>query len=285
VFYLLLVSLIWAFSFGLIKGRLAGLDPAAVGLVRIGLSALVFLPFLRLAGTNGKQRVQLAATGAVQFGVMYVLYLHAFRYLQAYEVALFTITTPVYLTIVDAILERRVQWLHAAAALLSVAGAAVIVWRNSASLETLRGVVLLQASNLCFAIGQLAYRRIRRAMTGSTDRSVFGWLYLGAFAAAGAASLSSTSWLEFHPTAAQWGVLVYLGVLSSGLCFFWWNMGATRVNAGTLAVLNNAKVPLGVACSLLFFNEAASGWRLAVSGSLMALAVWLSERTAHRKPV
>lgn len=278
MFLLLLVSLIWAFSFGLIKGKLTGLDPAAVGLVRIGLSALVFLPFLRLKGTTARQRVQLGATGAIQFGLMYVLYLHAFKYLQAYEVALFTITTPLFLAVVDSILERRLHSRHAAAALLSVAGAALVVWQGTSTVGTLRGVLLLQASNLCFAIGQLAYRRIRLRTTGVPDRSVFGWLYLGALLAAGAASATDTAWTAFRPTLEQWAVLAYLGLLSSGLCFFWWNLGATRVNAGTLAAMNNAKVPLGVACSLVFFGESASWSRLLLGGGLMAAAVWLAER-------
>ena len=71
-------------------------------------------------------------------------------------------------------------------------------------------------------------------------------------------------------------LLVYLGVLASGLCFFLWNIGATRVSAGTLAVMNNAKVPLGVACSLLFFGEHANLLTLAASFGLLGGAVCLA---------
>ena len=46
--YLVIVSLIWAFSFGLIKTYLVGLDPFVVSGIRIGIALLVFLPFLRL---------------------------------------------------------------------------------------------------------------------------------------------------------------------------------------------------------------------------------------------
>ncbi len=71
-------------------------------------------------------------------------------------------------------------------------------------------------------------------------------------------------------------------MISSGACFFWWNLGASRVNAGTLAVFNNAKVPLGVACSLLFFGEHADLPRLLVGGVLMAAALWVAERPPAR---
>ena len=46
--YLLAVSLIWAFSFGLIKGNLVGLDSNFVSFVRLFISFLVFVPFLKI---------------------------------------------------------------------------------------------------------------------------------------------------------------------------------------------------------------------------------------------
>ncbi|HZU86422.1 MAG TPA: EamA family transporter, partial [Anaerolineaceae bacterium] len=44
--YLWVVSFLWAFSFGIIKDTLSGLDPFFVALVRLSLALLVFLPFL-----------------------------------------------------------------------------------------------------------------------------------------------------------------------------------------------------------------------------------------------
>ena len=81
----------------------------------------------------------------------------------------------------------------------------------------------------------------------------------------------------FAPTPVQWGVLAYLGVLASGICFFLWNRGATLVNPGTLAAMNNAKIPLMVICSLAFFGETPDWTRLLVGAVLMGVAVWLTE--------
>ena len=281
--YLVLVSIIWAFSFGLIKNQLAGLDSTAVAVVRIAFSLLIFAPLLRVRALTLRQIIQLFLTGAIQFGLMYVLYLRSYHGLQAFEVALFTITTPLYLALGDAILERRWELKHGLAALLSVIAALVIVWRKAPTDNFWRGLLLLQISNFCFAAGQLAYRCIRKPMTGVKDRDVFGWLYLGAFVATGISSLFVTPWSQFHPSLPQWGVLAYLGILASGLCFFWWNRGALLVNAGTLASMNNAKIPLGVLMSLLFFNEAHtlsahdSVPRLVVGVALLCIALWLAE--------
>jgi drug/metabolite transporter (DMT)-like permease len=194
--YLLVVSLVWAFSFGLIKGRLSGIDPTAVAVLRLVLSLLVFLPFVRLRAAPRKLQVRLAAIGAVQFGIMYVLYLHAFAYLQAFEVALFTITTPLFVALLDSAWERRFVPVHAIAAVLSVAGAAVIVWQHGATGGAVLGVLLVQASNLCFAAGQLAWKRVRARLAPETrDSAVFAWLYAGAVvSAARGPCLRPTGW-------------------------------------------------------------------------------------------
>lgn len=275
---LLIVSLIWAFSFGLIKGRLAGLDPTAVAVLRLALAAVVFAPFLRLKAFPPRLGLAYAAIGAVQFGGMYALYLRAFAHLQAYEVALFTIFTPVYLALLDAAVERQFRARHFAAALLSVAGAGLVIWNAAPGSGLTAGFLLVQGSNLCFAAGQLAYKRLRAAVPVGRDRELFGLLYAGALVATALFSAYATDWTAFRPTPSQWGVLAYLGILASGLCFFWWNLGATRVNTGTLAAFNNAKVPLGVACSLLFFGESADLVRLSASLLLLGAAVWIAER-------
>lgn len=275
---LLVVSLVWAFSFGLIKGRLAGLDPAGVAVVRIAFAALVFVPLLRLGRLPVIAGLRFALIGALQFGAMYVFYLRAFAHLQAHEVALFTIFTPLYIALVDAALDRRFRTAHVLAAVLSVVGAAFVMAETELRPGLAAGFGLVQLSNICFALGQLAYKRLRGSCPDLRDRELFGLLYLGALVATGLFSLSATDWSQFRPTTSQWGVLAYLGVLASGLCFFWWNLGALRVNTGTLAAFNNAKVPLGVACSLVFFGETADLPRLTASLVLLTVAVVVAER-------
>lgn len=274
--WLLLVSFVWAFSFGLIKGRLAGLDPVAVAAIRMAIASLIFLPWIRYRALGPASIARLALVGALQFGVMYVVYLKAFAYLQAYEVALFTIFTPLYLTFFDAVLERRWRVRFLGAAALAAAGAGVALWQRRPDSALLIGFSLIQLSNLCFAAGQVWYRRIRPRFPASIgDKHAFGWLCLGATATALLASLAAAPWTAFRPTGSQWLVLLYLGGVASGLGFFLWNLGATRVNAGVLAVFNNAKIPLGIACSLLFFGESAEPFRLLASFALLGAALWL----------
>ncbi|MBP7141933.1 MAG: EamA family transporter [Opitutaceae bacterium] len=274
--WLLLVSFIWAFSFGLIKGRLAGVDPAIVAFVRMAIATAVFLPFLKPRALGAKLALRLLAIGALQFGLMYLLYLHAYRYLQAHEIALFTILTPFYLALLDAIFEKRWRMRYLAGGALAVVGGAVVTWHRADEAGAAAGFFLVQGSNLCFAAGQILYRRARPLFPdGIKDHQVFAWLATGAAVVAGLMTLASSSWTEFAPTIPQILVLLYLGAIASGLGFFLWNFGATQVNAGLLSVFNNLKIPLGILCSLVFFQERTDLIRLLSSLGLLLLAIWL----------
>lgn len=282
---LLLVSLLWAFSPGLIKHFLGDLPSPAVAAVRLGLTFLVFAPFLRPGLLARRTSAWLAGIGAIQFGLMYLLYLQAFKHLQGHEVFLFTILTPLYVVLLDAAIDNKFVPRHGLAALLSVVGAGVIIPRGVGTADVMTGFLLVQGANLCFAAGQVAYKRTRPALAPkATDAQLFAWLALGGFITTALVAAPAAKWSAFRPDATQWLVLAFLGLVASGGGFFLWNLGLARVNAGTLAAMNNAKIPLGVAVSLLVFLEPTHLPRLVASLALLGAAVWIAERGATKLP-
>ncbi len=275
---LLLVSLLWAVSPGLIKQFLGDLPAAAVAAIRLGLTFLAFAPCLRPGLFAKRTTAWLAGIGGIQFGLMYLLYLQAYQHLKGHEVYLFTILTPLYVVLLDSALVNKLAPRHALAALLSVVGAALIIPRQVGTADVMIGFLLVQGANLCFAAGQVAYKRTRPALAEkATESQIFAWLALGGFVVAALYAAPVTPWTTFAPKPTQWLVLLFLGVVASGGGFFLWNRGAAQVNAGTLAVLNNAKVPLGVAVSLLVFREKGNLPYLLASVALLSLAVWIAE--------
>jgi drug/metabolite transporter (DMT)-like permease len=278
---LLITSIIWAFSFGLIKKYLAGLDAGFVAFARLALSFLLFLPLLRPRKISRTLTLRLLAIGAIQFGLMYVLYIQSFRFLAAHQVALFTIFTPLFVALVDDLWGKRFQPLHFWTALLAVAGTAVIVYSGLGTSGLWAGFFLVQASNLCFALGQILYRRLPPVDRGWKERDGFAWLYLGGTVAALPAMVLGPGAPPGSLDGGQVLVLLYLGLLASGVGFFLWNVGATRVSAGLLAVFNNVKIPLAVAVSLVLFGERTDLVRLALGGSVILLALAMNSRTGQ----
>lgn len=290
--YLIAVSLVWAFSFGLIKTILTGLDPGFVAWARMLVALPLFLPWLRARGLGPRLIAGLLAIGAVQYGLMYMLYIAAYQRLSAHEVALLTVFTPIYVALVHDALARRVAPRTIALALLAALGAGVIE-SGDVALDPVDararwvGVLLVQAANLCFAAGQVLYRALRRRRAELEDHRVFALLYLGALLVTSVGTTLRGGWSSAAALSGeQLTALLYLGAVASGLCFFAWNKGAVTVSPATLAVFNNLKVPLAVAAALLVFGEQADVGRLLVGGALLVVAAAgaLSEKPATRAP-
>lgn len=278
--FLVLASLLWSVSFALIKS--SGIHPDVLSAARLGLAALLFVPFLVRRPSGGDPETprglpwKLAGIGALQFGLMYVVVMRSYRVLAGHEVALLTATTPIFVVLFEGLIARRVAARAVLGALIAVAAALMLRWPADGRFAggddrgILTGIALVGAANAAWALGQVLYRRV---MPDAAVRP-FGWMYIGAFAVAG-------SWAALQTTAAEWALdstqlakVLYLGLVPSGLAFYLWNRGALSVEVGVLAVLNNLKVPLAVAVALAPpFSEPFDGTRLGASAALLTLAL------------
>ncbi|UYG02379.1 carboxylate/amino acid/amine transporter [Halomonas sp. LR3S48] len=282
--YLIGVTALWAFSFSLIGVYLAGqVDSYFAVMVRVSLAALVFLPFLRPSLLVGRQRLALMGLGAVQLGIMYIFFYQSFLLLSVPEVLLFTIFTPLYVTLLDDALFGRFTPFYLLTAALAVLGAAVIRYDGIDSGFWL-GFLVVQGANFCFALGQVGYRRLSTSLPAELPRhSVFAWFYLGALVVALPAFALLGNAAALPSTGVQWGVLAWLGLVASGLGYFFWNLGATRVDAGALAIMNNALIPAGLAVNLVIWNRDADLVRLALGGAIIVGSLVLNEWWLRRR--
>ena len=234
------------------------------------LALVLFLPWLLKSTSSKAQAMALAAIGAIQLGLMYLLLYHSFLYLSVAEVLLFTILTPVYISILDYFWRYKklhLRWLGPA--LLAIAGALVIRYQNL-SADFWWGLLLIQAANLCFAFGQVAYRQLNLGSTGS-QRYNFGWFFVGATLISLLATALFADWNKMPSTTLDYGILAWLGLVASGLGYWLWNAGARQVNANQLAVMNNVLIPAGLVVNFVFWQQNVNWWTLS-AGSVLILA-------------
>lgn len=276
--YLLIVSIIWAFSFGIIKGNLTGLDSNFVAFARMVLSLIIFLPLLRCQKLKPRYIIKFILIGMVQYGLMYVTYIYSYQYLEAYQVALFTIFTPIYVTLINDFLEKKFHPLFFISAFLSVVGTAIIVFTKIKQIELQFGFLFMQISNLSFAFGQVYYKKLMTKIPEKTDISIYGLLYFGAVLFTGLFSLFTTDYSNLTISNNQIYSLLYLGIFASGICFFLWNFGARKTDTGILSIFNNLKIPLAIFVSLIFFNESANITRLVIGGTVILGAIVLNQK-------
>lgn len=279
---LVITTLLWAASFSLIGEYLAGqVDSWFAVLVRVALATMVFLPFLRWRGLSLKIILLYMLVGAFQLGIMYLFVFQAYNYLSVVEFLLFTVLTPLYITLFYDLLERQhLRWGYLLSAMLAVIGAAIIRYDHLSGSFWL-GLLYVQLANISFAIGQVGYKRMMEIYP-IPQRQAFSWFYIGA------CTIALFGWMIFGDvsklptTKIQWGVLIWLGVGASGIGYFMWNYGATQVDAGTLAIMNNMLVPAGLLVNFVVWQQHPDWLGFILGSSLLLLSLWVHRHWLYR---
>jgi len=278
-----LVTFIWGFSFSLIGVYLSGhVNSYLAVFIRVLIALLIFLPFFRPRTFALNKLLALVAIGGVQVGATYLFLYHAFAYLTVPEVLLFTIFTPLWITVIDEFIigRRRLPLRWWLAAVISVIGAAVIRY-DGINQGALTGFMLIQGANLCFAIGQVAYKRL--PLGGIKQQSqVFACFFMGASLVSGLGVVLFGDWHIQAISLNQWAVLIWLGVGASAFGYLAWSIAIKQVNTGQVATMNNMLIPVGILVNFLFWNSEIEWLRLIIGAGLIVSSVWLCSQA---KPV
>ncbi|MBI0060266.1 DMT family transporter [Gilliamella sp. M0320] len=278
MYYLIFVTIVWSFSFSFIAVYLSGqVDTWFAVVMRVLLAFITFIPFLRLKNVSVKQMLLLMGVGACQLGIMYFFYYNSFQYISVPEVLLFTISTPIYVTIIYDLLQgHRLRLNYLLTAIIAVIGAAIIRY-DLISRDFIIGFLLIQGANIVFALGQVGYKRIME-LYPLPQHQAFAWVYFGAIVVA------TIGWLLFGnadklpTTQLQWGIIIWLGVVASGLCYFLWNLGATKVDSGTLAIMNNLVIPTGILVNVIIWHQSIDWGRFTVGSAVIVFALILHHK-------
>jgi len=70
--------------------------------------------------------------------------------------------------------------------------------------------------------------------------------------------------------------LLWLGVAASGIGYYLWNKGVTRVDSGTMAIMNNALIPAGLVIDFFFNNQQINYSRLIAGAALILVSLVLN---------
>ena len=253
--YLIAISILWSFSFGIIKYGLAGIDSSFISFAR-NVIALTF--FTSITIYNIKKfsfDLKLVGIGALQFGLMYIFYIESYQYLPAYLIATFTITTPIYVVLASKYLNGNLLNRNGIYAILLVIIGSYLMRFNSLNLEDfMLGFVLIQCANIFFATGQILFKKWNDKNKDKDIVHNFSQLFFGATLITSIFYFLGSSESAIL-TQSNLFSLLFLGIISSGIGFLMWNIGATKVSAEKLAIMNNAVIPIAIFNSYLIFGE------------------------------
>ncbi len=253
--YLTIVSILWSFSFGIIKFGLTGVDSIFISFFR---SLIAFIFFSSLTLYNIKKfsyDTKLIIIGAIQFGLMYVFYIQSYQYLPAYLIATFTITTPIFVGLFSqALMKESFSKNGILSIILVLIGSFMMRFNLANPLDYWLGFILIQCANMFFASGQIMFKKW---YTENSDKDIvhnFSQMFFGATIVT---SLFYFQTLDVQNILSTTNLLslIFLGLCSTGIGFLLWNIGASKISNTRLAVMNNVVIPLAVLNSFFIFGE------------------------------
>jgi len=241
--YLIAISILWSFSFGIIKYGLAGIDSSFISFAR-NVIALTFFSSVTIYNIKKFSfDLKLVGIGALQFGLMYIFYIESYQYLPAYLIATFTITTPIYVVLASKYLNGNSLNRNGIYAILFVIIGSYLMRFNSLNLKDyMLGFVLIQCANIFFATGQILFKKWNDKNKDKDIVHNFSQLFFGATLITSIFYFLGSSESAIL-TQSNLFSLLFLGIISSGIGFLMWNIGATKVSAEKLAIMNNAVIP------------------------------------------
>lgn len=253
--YLIAISILWSFSFGIIKYGLAGIDSSFISFAR-NVIALTFFSSVTIYNIKKFSfDLKLVGIGALQFGLMYIFYIESYQYLPAYLIATFTITTPIYVVLASKYLNGNSLNRNGIYAILLVIIGSYLMRFNSLNLKDyMLGFVLIQCANIFFATGQILFKKWNDKNKDKDIVHNFSQLFFGATLITSIFYFLGSSESAIL-TQSNLFSLLFLGIISSGIGFLMWNIGATKVSAEKLAIMNNAVIPIAIFNTYLIFGE------------------------------
>lgn len=265
--YLFIATICFSLSFGLIKDQLSVLPSEVVVFFRLLIAFFIFLPFFKKL--DFKKHLTAFFVGMVQFGLMYLLFIKAFKFLQGNEIAILTTTTPVFVAIWSCVFGEKFKPVYILCILMSVIGAGVIVWHNMTFNMIVKGILLMEGCNCSFALGQVLWKKF----VGGNDINLMSSAYFGAFLFVLPFSFFALDFTTISFTNGQIFSILYLGIIPTGIGFWLWNKGAEQVKYSTLAIMNNLKIPLGVIFAIFIFHEKIDFVNFVVGSLIILLAI------------
>ncbi|KAA2285796.1 DMT family transporter [Arenimonas fontis] len=270
-----LLAAIWGVSFMFQRVAAPEFGPAALVELRLGLGALVLMPFLVRAWAAFPLALwpRLAAVGAINSAIPFALFAWAAERAPA-GVGAITNAMAVLFTALVAFLffRERIGPRKSAALLIGFAGVVVLAGDKALG------------PNVGVAAAAGAFAALLYGVGANLVPRLFGGLPTAAVAAAtlGSAALLSlpfaiARWPEASVSAASWGSAIALGVVCTGLAYAMYYRLIQRIGAARAVTVTYLVPVAGVAWAWSLLGEPVT-WRMGIACALILGSVALSQK-------
>jgi drug/metabolite transporter (DMT)-like permease len=285
-------STIFGFSFLFTKNALDDLAPHELIFLRfltaaLVMSALVLMGFIKL-DYRGKDLRILFLTALFQPLLYFVLETEGIRRVESSTAGIILSAIPVMVTVLAAIiLKERLKPVQIATTLLSFAGVLVVViFRSYGAVggQPL-GIVLLVLSMLCAASFNIMSRRSSRYFKPAETTFFMMWFAVISFGGIFAVRTIMAGGTDLLSRLGPGSIssILYLGILSSVVAFFFINYNLSKLKSPEAAVFANLTTLVSVIAGLAFRNESIRPTDI-LGGIMIIAGVWGTNVLGGRPP-
>jgi drug/metabolite transporter (DMT)-like permease len=272
---LILMAIIWAVNFSVVKYGTSLVAPLAYNGVRVGLAALALILVVVLARAPLPSRrdvLALAGLGVLGNGVYQCLFVIGVSKTSASDAALVIAATPAFVAIIGRLRgTERTNARRAAGIALSILGMAFVVLGASAAPSgnaSLAGDLIMLGASLCWATYTVLLKPYTTRIPGlqiSTLTMVGGAIPLVAYCLP---AMARADWTSFPPLG--WAAVTYSGVGSLVVAYAFWYRGIRIIGPTRTAMYSNLQPVVAVLVAWAMLGEVPTLVQGVGAGAIMA---------------
>ena len=255
----IIAAALWGGMYVVSKVVLDIVPPFTLLTMRLFLGALSLWPFVVQRGGvqfRRKQWLQVIGVGVVGFGISLGLQFTGTKLSTAANGSLVTSSTPAFVLIFAAILiGEKISFRRLVALGMSTVGVIVILDPRNARLspQLFFGNLSLIGAALTWALYSVLVRKVTRGLAVLPVSFV---VFLGGLLLTVPTSIVELQYIPIGTvnTSVIWGIL-YLGIVSTGLAMFLWNLAFARLEAGLASLTFFAQPVVGAGLGVLLLGE------------------------------
>jgi drug/metabolite transporter (DMT)-like permease len=271
---LILMAIIWAVNFSVIKYAVQFISPLAFTGLRVGLAATVLLAVAfaqRHPWPPRRDMMFLIMLGVIGNGVYQLLFIEGLARTKVGNAVLIIAAAPAFIAVVSRIMGiERVRRRTLAGVALSICGVALVVYGSARSdhrTATLIGTLLVFCGVLCWTtftvlIQPLAVRVHPIQLSALT---MLGGTLALLFTTPRA--LADTRWETVGP--AAWAALFYASVVSMVIAYLFWYRGLRVLGPTRTAIYGNLQPVVAIVVAWMFLHESPTIWQGVGTGTIM----------------
>ncbi|MDZ7808713.1 MAG: DMT family transporter [Gracilimonas sp.] len=283
---LILVAIIWALNFSIVKVSLSEIDPYSFNVLRFIFATSLLWYFARKKGYSIKVRKKhfwkLVGIGIVGNLFYQLFFIIGINYTYAANAAVMLGTIPIWVALLSQFFtDEKLTLFKGLGVLFAFVGVAFIIIGGEETIsfesETFLGNLITLAAAFCWGIYTILSRKYLRVYSPLQYSAFMSMIGLISLTVIGLPFLIKLDWSGI--SLIGFGGVLYSGALSIGIAYIIWNNGVKKIGAVRTAAYQNLVPVLGLIFGLVLLGEELTVLQYIGASSVIAGIILARKKT------